>query len=144
MDHLGTSTTTAMDSPRRSGTPDSDPIEHVQRPNPFATPYGSMPPSVMGSSTGFQTAQPPRYFHSRRINKAEVEKPWLEKKDPREKWTTIIPVIGILVGLALAGFLIYDGLQTVHNYSYCSIFEDDFSGGLSDAWTKEVESGGFG
>lgn len=98
----------------------------------------------MGSTTGLQAMQPPRYFHSRRINKAEVEKPWLEKKDPKEKWTTIIPIIGIFVGLGLAGFLIYDGLQTVHNYSYCPIMDDDFSNGLSDMWTKEVESGGFG
>ncbi|KXS99664.1 hypothetical protein AC578_9884 [Pseudocercospora eumusae] len=140
----GTATTTATNTPR-PGTPESDPIETVHRQNPFASPYGSMPASAMGSSTGVQAIPPPRYFHSRRINKEEVEKPWLEKKDPKEKWVTIIPIIGIFIGLALSGFLIYEGLQTVQNHTYCPVLDDDFSGGLNGkVWTKEVEVGGFG
>lgn len=99
----------------------------------------------MGSSTALQQAPPQRYFHSRRINKGEIEKPWLEKKDPKEKWVTIIPLIGIFLGLALSGFLIYDGLQTVQNHVYCPVLDENFAGGIDPkVWTKEVEVGGFG
>ena len=109
-----------------------------------------MPASAMGSTSGFQSSsyqQAPqaRYFHSRRIKKGEIERPWLNRKDPKEKWVTIIPLIGIFVGLALSGFLIYEGLQTVHHYVYCPVLEEDFSQGLrSNIWTKEVEVGGYG
>ncbi|KAI6854920.1 putative beta-1,3-glucan-binding protein, partial [Hortaea werneckii] len=82
---------------------------------------------------------------SRRIKKGELERPWMEKKDPKEKWVTIIPIIGILVGLGLTGFLIYDGLQSVSNLNYCPVLDDDFSNGFNNkVWTKEVEVGGYG
>ena len=140
----------------RPGTPESGLREAIElqpqrRPsansgNPFASPYASMPASAAGSTTGFQKGPRPRYFHSRRIEKGTLERPWLDKKDPREKWVTIIPIIGILVGLALCGLLIYDGLQTISKHVYCSVYEDDFSSGQlnSKVWTKEVEVGGFG
>ncbi|KAF2479745.1 glucan endo-1,3-beta-D-glucosidase [Neohortaea acidophila] len=78
--------------------------------------------------------------------KGEAQRPWLDKKDPREKWVTIIPLLGILVGLILSGIIVYDGLQTVQQNSYCPIFEVDFATGTLDPkiWTKEVEVGGFG
>lgn len=105
-----------------------------------------MPTSAVGSTTGFQQQpQQARYFHSRRIKKGEIERPWLNRKDPKEKWVTIIPLIGISVGLALSAFLIYEGLQTVHHHVYCPVLEEDFSSGLNDkVWTKEVEVGGYG
>jgi len=69
----------------------------------------------------------------------------MDKKDPREKWVTIIPIIGIVIGFALAGFLIYDGLQTVVNHTYCSVLDENWSEGFNEkVWTKEVEVGGFG
>ncbi|KAK0284527.1 hypothetical protein LTR35_000863 [Friedmanniomyces endolithicus] len=142
--HHGTATTTATTTPR-AGSPDSDPIERAPVRNPFASPYGSVPPSRMGSSTAFQPAPPPRYFHSRRIRKGEQERPWLDRKDPKEKWVTIIPLIGIAIGLGLAGFLIYEGLQSVSNHVYCPVLTETFSEGLNNkVWTKEVELGGYG
>lgn len=59
---------------------------------------------------------------------------------------TIIPVMGIVIGLILSGLIIYDGLQTVEKHVYCPVFEDYFStGSLNEkVWTKEVEVGGFG
>ena len=69
----------------------------------------------------------------------------MDKKDPKEKWVTIIPLVGIFVGLALSGVLIWDGLRSVVNHNYCEILSEDFSNGLnSKIWTKEVEVGGFG
>lgn len=150
-----TATTTAAGTPR-ANSPDSDPIERAPPTNPFATPYGgtpyggSIPTSAVGSTSGFQqpTQQQPRqarYFHSRRVKKGEIERPWLNRKDPKEKWVTIIPLVGIFVGLALSAFLIYDGLQTVHHHVYCPVLDENFSNGLnSKVWTREVEVGGFG
>lgn len=69
----------------------------------------------------------------------------MDRKDPKEKWVTIIPLVGIFVGLALSGVLIWDGLRSVVNHNYCEILNEDFSNGLnSKVWTKEVEVGGFG
>jgi hypothetical protein len=118
--------------------------------NPFGTPSQSRPASSYGSSSGLgqrvdeKEAQP--YFHSRRVAKGEVEKPWLAKKDPKEKWVTIFPIIGIIVGLGLSGFLIWDGLRTVVHHKYCPVMNEDFGSGALDmgVWTKEVEVGGFG
>jgi hypothetical protein len=47
-------------------------------------------------SSGYQIAPRGDYFRSRRIKKGEVERPWLDKKDPREKWVTAFPIIGFV------------------------------------------------
>lgn len=113
------------------------------------TPYASAPASVLGSTTGF-TSQPGlrvpgRYFHSRRIKKEDVRKPWTETKDPREKWVTIIPCVGLLVGLVVCALLVWSGLKSVVNHKYCPVLIEDWSGGFDEnIWTREVEVGGFG
>lgn len=100
--------------------------------------------SATGSSLGINAPQQ-RYFRSRRVRKGEVEKPWLDRKDPKEKWVTIIPLIGIAIGLGITAFLIYDGLASVSHYNYCPLLDEDFSKGLDPKiWTKEVELGGYG
>ncbi|KAH7122381.1 concanavalin A-like lectin/glucanase domain-containing protein [Dendryphion nanum] len=85
------------------------------------------------------------YFKSRRVKRGEIERPWMDRKDPKEKWVTILPILGILIGLAICGVLIWDGLRSVSHHNYCQVLDDDFSGGFNDkVWTKEVEVGGFG
>ncbi|KAH6710771.1 putative beta-1,3-glucan-binding protein [Leptodontidium sp. 2 PMI_412] len=136
----------------RPGTPESrsnpfsdrDDISPAPPANPFSSPFNSRPASSFGSSSAVR-ALPSRYFHSRRVHKGEVEKPWLAKKDPKEKWVTIIPIIGLLLGFGVAGFLIYDGMSSVVHHKYCPVMSDDFSQGLNtNIWTKEAEVGGFG
>ncbi|CAJ2504577.1 Uu.00g119710.m01.CDS01 [Anthostomella pinea] len=112
--------------------------------NPFTSPFISRPPSSFGGSSAFRGETGQRYFHSRRVKKGEVEKPWLEKKDPKEKWVTILPIVGILIGLAISGFLVYDGLSSVVKHKYCMVLEDTFSTFDTKTWTKEVQVGGFG
>ncbi|KAM0281476.1 hypothetical protein ACHAQH_003506 [Verticillium albo-atrum] len=117
--------------------------------NPFASPNNSRPPSSYGSSsaraTGMFDERSQRYFHSRRVRKEDIEKPWLQKTHPKEKWVTILPIIGILIGLGISGFLIWDGINSVIKHKYCILLDDDFSNGLSSStWTKEVEVGGYG
>jgi beta-glucanase (GH16 family) len=69
----------------------------------------------------------------------------MDKKDPKEKWVTIIPLIGLLLGFGIAGFLVYDGLSSVVHHKYCLVLSDDFSGGINTAvWTQEAEVGGYG
>ena len=146
-----TAQTSATATPMRPGTPDQDSIQAAPRgpgTNPFGTPFASGPASRNASSSALNQhhdLQNQKYFHSRRVKKGEIERPWLDRKDPREKWVTIIPLIGLALGFCLAGFLIYDGLKTVVKHEYCTILDDDFSGGLDPKiWTKEAELGGFG
>ena len=74
-----------------------------------------------------------------------MERPWLDRKDPKEKWVTIIPLIGLGLGIALAGFLVWDGLRSVVNHTYCPVLDEDWSEGFNTkVWTKEAEVGGFG
>lgn len=113
--------------------------------NPFVTPYSSPPGSRQGSTTAFQPPSQPRYFRSRRVKKGSVERPWLDRKDPKEKWVTIIPLLGILIGLCISGFLVWDGLRSVVNHQYCPVLVEDWSEGFNEkVWMKEAELGGFG
>lgn len=93
-----------------------------------------------------ELVEPPKYFRSRRVEKKDIVKPWLsEPRDPKEKWVTIIPLLGAFVGLILAALLVWDGWKSVINHNYCLVFEDDFSQGLNpDNWQAEIQLGGFG
>jgi hypothetical protein len=116
----------------------------MPRANPFSSPYSSRPTSSVASSSGIR-GLPLRYFHSRRVRKGEVEQPWKSRKDPKEKWVTIIPLIGLFIGVGIAGFLVWDGLSSVVKHNYCPVLSDDFSQGFNEQiWTKEAEVGGYG
>jgi Glycosyl hydrolases family 16 len=84
-----------------------------------------------------------RRFKSRLI-KGGVDKPWLKDKDPREKWVTILPIIGMLLGCGLAAYLGYSGWASVETHKFCLVYEDDFSTFRDDIWKHEVQVGGFG
>ncbi|RKF71662.1 Beta-1,3-glucan-binding protein [Golovinomyces cichoracearum] len=85
------------------------------------------------------------YFHSRKLRKDQLEKPWKEKKDPKENWVLILPLIGLVIGFGIAGFLVYNGLSSVIHHKYCLILDDNFSNGFNtEIWTREAEVGGFG
>jgi hypothetical protein len=98
-----------------------------------------------GSSTGalYPTGQQ-KYFKSRRIKKGEIERPWLDHKDPREKWVTIIPIVGLVLGLMVSAALIWLGIRSVITHNYCQVLDDDFSFWDDSVWTKEMEVGGYG
>ncbi|KAI8675194.1 GH16 domain-containing protein [Fusarium keratoplasticum] len=113
----------------------------------FSIPEFSRPPSDYESSngSGTQFEDRNRYFHSRRVKPGEIEKPWLEKTNPKEKWVTILPILAIILGLVGSGFLVWDGIRSVVKNTYCPVLDEDFSGGLDPKiWTKEVEVGGYG
>ncbi len=155
---------TAAATPQRPGTPTdfagrnpfSDGVESQAshrssggnngNGNPFASPSGSRPASSFDSASAlgrFDGGQ--RYFHSRRVRKGEVDKPWTKQADPKEKWVTILPVIGIVVGLAISGFLVWDGIRSVVKHTYCPVLDETFANGLdSNVWTNEVQVNGFG
>jgi hypothetical protein len=104
----------------------------------------SSPISHAGSTTFLQVHEK-RWFHSRRIKKGTIGKPWTDKKDPMEKWVTIIPLAGLFLGLAIAGVLVWDGLRSVVNHTYCPVLDEDWSSGFNPkVWIKEAEVGGFG
>ena len=107
---------------------------------------GSFNPKIESRASGMEVKpRNEKYFKSRRIKKGTTERPWLTQKDPRKKWNTIIPLIGLFIGMGVCTFLIYDAIKSVTNNKYCSVFEDDFSSGFNgEKWMKEVELGGFG
>jgi hypothetical protein len=149
--YRGSAVSTAT-TPIHPGTPESrtqlnpfDQDSSTPRPNnPFSTPFTSRPASSLASSSAVRPP-PPQYFHSRRVRKGEVEQPWLKRVDPKEKWVTIFPLVGLILGLGIAGFLVYDGLRSVVHHKYCPVLSDDFSEGLNtNIWTQEAEVGGFG
>jgi hypothetical protein len=86
----------------------------------------------------------PRYFRSRRIKKGEVERPWLANVDPKEKFNTIIPVCGFIVGTIICVLLVWQGYTSIDKHKYCEVLNEDFSSWNSKVWTKEVEVGGYG
>lgn len=113
----------------------------------FSIPEYSSPASESESTSGSGTQidERNRYFHSRRVKPGEVEKPWLEKTNPKEKWVTIFPILAIFLGLVGSGFLVWDGIRSVVKNKYCLVMDEDFSQGLNpNIWTKEVEVGGYG
>ncbi|CZR59178.1 related to beta-1,3-glucan binding protein [Phialocephala subalpina] len=113
--------------------------------NPFATP----PASVFGATSAFQhsdTSGGARYFRSRRIRKDDGHEPPKFKKDPKEKWLCIIPLLGVLIGVAITGAMIYLKIGRIVSHQYCSVLDDDFSSGTLNPsiWTAEQEVGGYG
>lgn len=152
------------------------PAESVVRVNPFDTPLSPTPnrtpyrtpnrsrrPSLsdrpsfgefMGGSdyTGRSSARVGAgntFFRSRRIRKEDLQTPREANthKDPKAKWTWILPLIGMGIGLAISGVLIYLALRQVgSSHNYCSVLNEDFSSGKlnPNIWTIERQVGGFG
>jgi hypothetical protein len=116
--------------------------------NPFKTPPASYPGSVIifGSSYQPSGVSGERFFRSRRIRKDWNASPPKFKKEPKEKWLTIIPLSGIGIGTVITGLLIFLQVGLKKSYNYCSVLDDDFSTGILNPsiWTKEVNVGGFG
>jgi hypothetical protein len=54
-----------------------------------------------GGATGMGMSRKP--FESTRL-KGEIYKPWLEKKDPAQRWARWITLVSIMLGFALAAF----------------------------------------
>ena len=142
------STSSGPTTPPRTDSPvhgqDDDVISTPVRP--FASTINSK--FTSRNSSALQLAkerESQRYFRSRRINKDDVQQPWKAKKDPKEKWVTIIPIIGLVLGFCLAGFLVFDGMQSIVNHQYTLILDEDWSKGLDPAvWQQESNVGGFG
>lgn len=138
-----TATSPSPTTPNSPGIPEDEAITPVGTSDPFATPsHLSNQNSRRGSSNHSIEL---KYFYSRRVQKGSIEQPWRNKKDPKEKWVTIIPILGILVGLGITGVLIWDGLRSVVNHVYCPVLDENWSNGINGKiWTKEAEVGGFG
>jgi hypothetical protein len=117
-------------------------------PNPIGSGGNANGSTHTSTSRTFQPLDKPGYFKSRWIeSRTEIEQTWLyEKRDPREKLQTILPMCGFLIGLCIAGFLIWEGYHSVSRNLYCPVMVDDFSSGrLNETmWSTEIEVGGHG
>jgi hypothetical protein len=53
--------------------------------------------------------------------------------------------LGIVIGLGISGFLVWDGLRSVVKHNYCLELEENWSNGINPSiWQKEVQVNGFG
>jgi len=84
------------------------------------------------------------YFRSRIVAKENIEKPWMD--EPKSKWPVLVPYLGIIIGLILAGYQMYLGWASVIQNKYCLVMEDNFDGDVlnSSIWNYETQLGGFG
>lgn len=134
----------------RQAAEDTSGSGHISKANPSTTPYSTLPNTATASRYASTTklhanSGSPTYFKSRRIKKGQQERPWLDKKDPKEKWVWIIPCIGIAIGLSLMAVQIFFGLQRISQLNYCVVLDETWAGGFDESiWTKEVQVGGFG
>jgi len=87
-----------------SGT--ATPGAYIEKRNPFNTHYDSNPTSTINSQVAVNHSDIAGDLLSRRRKKGEIERPWLASKNPKEKWITIIPIIGMLVGLGVGALMV--------------------------------------
>ena len=68
------------------------------------------------------------------------------KKDPKDKWLWIIPLMGVVFGIAITGLMVFMQIGSKKSQKYCPVLDDTFSSGTLNpsVWTKEVQLGGFG
>ena len=119
----------------------------------FSSPtYGTQRVSIPESSTSSSLALPVAHeaeqrqcFRSRRLKEEErSQQPWIDKQDPREKWVTTIPLLGLAAGFGVALYLIVQGLYTVKHHNYQLVLDENWSTFDTTVWTKESNVGGFG
>lgn len=120
----------------------------VKEKDPAPSRAVSSSPTSISAGDDAVAVKKPSYFHSRRVRKEDIERPWLlDPPDPKEKWLTIMPLIGAWLGAIISGFMVWDGWRRgmAHNHYYCLAFEDDFQNGFDRSiWSPEVATGGFG
>lgn len=120
--------------------------------NSDGTPYAVTPAIQPSSSDGSNNAGVRRRnlrFQSRMLKEGDVpHKPWLESKvrrraDRKAYWTFVGCAI---LGVAAAAGVVYSGVASVPNNSYCQILDEQFTGTElnTNVWFREQETGGFG
>lgn len=124
--------------------PSSRPSSSLWSPPAYNTQLAS---SQNASTTALSKSKPlPSTRLAAPIEKSE--KPWLSKPEPGTRssyWSTLLL---ILLGLAGAGVLCWQGVSNVPllNQKLCLVLSEDFTSQDLDTstWTKDVELGGFG
>ncbi|KAF2643361.1 putative gram-negative bacteria binding protein [Massarina eburnea CBS 473.64] len=126
--------------------------------NPFTTPLRqSRAPSISDHSASgrphsyfptVSSSEPQvrkRKFKTARLVPGEYdEKPWALEKHPKLRWERAIFYGSCGLGVAIGAFICYQAYSSVTNHDYCLVMSDDFTTINKDAWSFEVQRGGFG
>lgn len=118
--------------------------------NPFTASHNEIPtPRELHTPNNYsqQDVHLPvqrRKFKSARFIGPDYPKPWTEEKDRRQLWEKIIFYSSIVVGILIGAVICYFQYQSVSNFQYCLIMEDDFKTIDKKTWNYEIQRGGFG
>ncbi|KAL3488154.1 concanavalin A-like lectin/glucanase domain-containing protein [Aspergillus germanicus] len=119
--------------------------------NPFSTPIASIySHSHLPGSTSSSERQGPtgtlrvrRRFRSSRLV-GEFEKPWLKDGKRKLDWDRVIFYTGVLIALAVSGYLCYDSVAKVPKHEYCLVLDENFATLDKSVWSHEVQLNGYG
>ncbi|RDX46454.1 concanavalin A-like lectin/glucanase [Lentinus brumalis] len=128
-------------------SPASRPTSSLWAPPSYPYPYP--PAATEGSLNTLPRKAKPLMPSSRLEQKLSKEdKPWLSKKDWRERaswWLTLaMLIIGAGCG-ALICYLGFTGVKLLKDEDLCMVLNENFDSlDLDGTWTRDVELGGFG
>lgn len=87
----------------------------------------------------------PAKFVSRRFMPGTMIQVNKTSKDRRQKIIGVVPILGMIVGVLLGAYIVYDGYQSVPKHKFCLVLDEDWSNGIDPTtWNHEVQVGGFG
>ncbi len=76
------------------------------------------------------------------------DKPWLNQKDKRTRWSWWLTVLCFFIGIGAAGIVVYlgwSGVKFLKDGDMCMVLNEGFDSlDLDNTWTRDVELGGFG
>ncbi|EMD36207.1 glycoside hydrolase family 16 protein [Gelatoporia subvermispora B] len=139
-------------------SPASRPTSSLWSPPSFPYPYPpqgsstSLTHQYSGSHASYpyvKKTKPPLPSTMLPQKLSKEDKPWLEKKDWRERaswWFTLCLMFVGAGGGAILCYFGFRGVNILKDDQICLVMEDDFSGSSLDTsmWTLDVEMGGFG
>ncbi|WVR06512.1 hypothetical protein IAU60_003543 [Kwoniella sp. DSM 27419] len=142
-----------LTSPSSSYKPTTSAVEVNSSKGNIAARRAMRMRQAQGTEKGGKGYAPPtkgalnrKAFQSTRL-KGEIYKPWLEQRDPALRWARWITIVSIILGVAIAGVICYDGYASVPKLGkVCPVLNDDFSSGSIDSskWQHEVRLDGYG
>ncbi|KAI0763979.1 concanavalin A-like lectin/glucanase [Trametes elegans] len=117
--------------------------------SPPSYPYPFPPTGTNSSFTALPRKTKPPMPSSRLTQKlSKDDKPWLKKRDCRERasyWLTVVAMFLGIAGAAVLCFFGYNSVELLKDSDLCLVLDENFDTlDLDNTWKRDVELGGFG